>query len=78
MTTHEFTILYHENACRHDANSIKNCLENSGYEVLPHSPYNLDFLSFDFHLLLSMQNRLAGERFTIVEDTKIHYLQARG
>ena len=40
-TRHEAIIFHHDNARLHIAAPVKNYLENSGWEVLPHPPYRL-------------------------------------
>ena len=63
-TRHEAIIFHHDNARPHVAIPVKNYLENSGWEVLPHPPYSPDLASSDYHLLRSMQNALTGIPFT--------------
>ena len=41
-TRHEAIIFHHDNARPHIEILIKNYLENSGWEVLPHPPYSPD------------------------------------
>ena len=41
-TRHEAIIFHHDNAWPHVAIPVKNYLENSGWEVLPHLPYSPD------------------------------------
>ena len=50
--------------------SVKNYLENSGWEVLPHLPYSPDLASSDYYLFRSMQNALTGIRFTSEQGVK--------
>ena len=45
----------------HVAIPVKNYFENSGWEVLPHSPYSPDLAPSDYHLFRSMQNALTGK-----------------
>lgn len=69
-TRHEGLIFHHDNARPHIEKSVKNYLENSGWEVLPHPPYSPDLAPSDYHLFRSMQNALTGIRFTSVEEIK--------
>ena len=62
-TRHEAIIFHHENARPHVAIPVKNYLENSGWEVLPHPPYSLNLAPSNYHLFRSMQNALTGIRF---------------
>lgn len=63
-TRHESIIFHHDNARPHIARPVKNYLENCGWEILPHPPYSPDIAPSDYHLFRSMQNALAGIRFT--------------
>ena len=47
LTGHEVIIFHHDNARSHVAILIKNYLEYSGWEVLPHPPYSPDLASSD-------------------------------
>ena len=49
-TRHEAIIFHHDNAGSHVAIPVKNYLENSGCEVLPHPPYSPDLDPFDYYL----------------------------
>ena len=49
-TIHEAIIFHHDNARPHVAIPVKNYLENSGLEVLPHPPYSPDLAPSDYHL----------------------------
>ena len=58
-------IIFRNNSARpHVAIPVKNYLENSGWEVLPHPPYSPDLAPSDYHLFWSMQNALTGIGFT--------------
>ena len=57
-TRHEAIIFHHDNAQPHVAILVKNYLENSGWEVLPHSLYSPDLAPSDYHFFRSIQNAL--------------------
>ena len=63
-TKHEAIIFHPDNARPHVAIPVKNYLENSGWEVLPHPPYSPDLAPSHYHLFRSMQNALTEIRFT--------------
>ena len=63
-TRRETIIFHHDNARPHVAILVKNYLEKSGWEVLPHPPYSPDLAPSDYHLFRLMQNALTGIRFT--------------
>ena len=69
-TRHVAIIFHHNNARPHVAIPVKNYLENSGWEVLPHPPYSPDLAPSDYHLFQSMQSALTGIRFTSEQDIK--------
>ena len=60
----------HDNARPHVAIQVKNYLENSRWEVLPHPPYNPDLAPSDYYLFRLMQNALVGIRFTSEQGIK--------
>ena len=63
-TRHEAIIFHYDNARPHFAIPVKNYLQNSGWEVLPHPPYSPDLAPSDYHLFRSVQNALTEIRFT--------------
>ena len=69
-TRHEAIIFHHANARPHVAIPVKNYLEDSGWEVLPHPPYSPDFGPSDYHLFRSMQSALTGIRFASEQGIK--------
>ena len=69
-TRHEAIIFHLDNARPHVAIPVKNYLENSGWEVLPHPPYRPDLDPSDYHLSRSMQNALTGILFTSEQGIK--------
>ena len=69
-TRHEAIIFHHDNARPNVAISVKNYLENSGWEVLPHPTYGRDLARSDYQLFWLMQNALTGIRFTSEQGIK--------
>ena len=69
-TRHEAIIFHHDNARPLVAIPVKNYLENSEWEVLPHPSYRPDLAPSDYHLFQSMQNGLTGIRFTSEQGIK--------
>ena len=69
-TRHEAIIFHHDNARPYVAILVKNYLENSGWEVLPHPPYSPDLAPSDYHLFRLMQKALTGIRFTSEQGIK--------
>ena len=69
-TRHEAIIFHHDNTRPHIAIPVMNYLENSGWEVLPHSTYSPDLAPSDYHLFRSMQNALTGIQFTSEQGTR--------
>ena len=63
-TWHEAIFFHDDNARPHVAIPVKNYLENSGWEILPHPTYIPELAPSDYHLFRSMQNALSGIRFT--------------
>lgn len=70
MIRHETLIFHHDNARPHIASVVKTYLDNSGWEVLNHSPRSPDLAFSAYHLFRSMQNALTGIKFTSVEGIK--------
>ena len=69
-TRHEAIIFYHNNALPRVAIPVKNYLENSGWEVLPHPPYSPGLAPSDYHLFRSIQKALTVIRFTSEQGIK--------
>ena len=69
-TRYEAIIFHNDNARPHVAIPVKNYLENSGWDVLPHPPYSPDLAPPDYHMFRSMQNALTGIRFTSEQGIK--------
>ena len=69
-TRHEAIIFHRDNAWPHVAIPVKNCLENSEWEVLPYPPYSPDLAPSDYYLFRSRQNALTGIRFTSEQGIK--------
>ena len=67
---HEEIIFHHANARPHVAIPVKNYLENSEWEVLPHPLYSPDLAPSDYHLFRSMQKALTGIWFTSEQGIK--------
>jgi histone-lysine N-methyltransferase SETMAR len=63
-TRHESIIFHDDNARPHRTQPVKNYVKNVGWESLPHPPYSPDLAPSDYHLFRSMQNALAGIKFT--------------
>ena len=70
-TRHEAIIFHHDDARLYVANPVKNYLENSGVEVLPHPPYSPDLASSKYRLFRSMQSALTRIGFTSVQGIKL-------
>ena len=70
VTRHEAIIFHRDNARTHVAIPVKNYLENSAWEVLPHLSYSPDLAPSDYHLFRSMQNVLTEIRFTSEQGIK--------
>ena len=67
---HEAIIFHYDNARLLVAIPVKNYLENSGWEVLPHPLHSPNLAPSDYHLFRSMQNALTGIRFTSEQGIK--------
>ena len=69
-TRHEAIILHYDNARPYVAILVKNYLENSGWEVLPHPSYSPYLAPSGYHLFRSMQNALTCILFTSEQGIK--------
>lgn len=67
---HEDIIFQHANARPHLARLVKSYSENSGWEVLPHPPYNSDRAPSVYHFWGLFQNAHTGIRFISEQDMK--------
>ena len=61
VTRHEAIIFHHDNARSHVAIPVKNYLENSGWEVLPHLPYSPDFFKCTWMRVLGTLSQRVSE-----------------
>ncbi|PNF29904.1 hypothetical protein B7P43_G07269, partial [Cryptotermes secundus] len=61
-------VLLHDNARSHTANSVRNTLQRSGWEVLQHPPYSPDLSPCDFHIFEDLKRGIRGHRFASDED----------
>ena len=68
---HAKIILQYDNTRPHVYSVVKNYLEGANWEVLSHPPYSPDIAPSDYHLFLSMQSPLSGERFSSAENLQI-------
>jgi len=56
-------LCFHDNARPHKANSTRELLDHSGWEVFDHPPYSPDLAPSDYHLFPNMKTWLAKQRF---------------
>lgn len=59
----EKVVLLHDNARPHVARTVKEKLENFGWDIMPHPPYSPDLAPSDYHLFRSLQNFLNGRDY---------------
>jgi len=64
------TILLHDNARPHVAQTVKEKIQELGWEVLQHPPYSPDLAPTDFHLFRSLSNQMSGITFDDEDDLK--------
>ena len=67
---HGKVILQHGNASSHTAKVVKNTLKALNWEILSHPPYSPDLAPSDYHLLASMGQPLAEQRFANFEEVE--------
>ena len=63
-------ILHHDNARPHTAAQTVQTINNLGWELLPHPPYNPDVAPSDFHLFGPFKEFMRGAKFENEDEVK--------
>ena len=61
-------LILYDNACLHVADVVTKKLQDYGWEVLPHAPYNPDVSPPDFDLFPKLKESMHGQLFSSLEE----------
>ena len=75
LATRKGVIFHRDNARPHTSLVTRKKLLDSGWEVMPHPPYNPDLVPSDYHLFRSLKNHLNKEAFDSNEAVRNEFNQ---